>query len=187
MLHETTPLPGLIVLVPKVIQDHRGYFSEVYRKDALEKCGVDVNFVQDNQSLSRYANVVRGLHFQTPPCAQDKLIRTLRGRILDVAVDIRRNSPTFGRHFAIELSAKNMKQLFIPKGFAHGFVTLENEVEVSYKTSSYYAPEHDAGIFWADPALAIPWGIRIGDAVLSVKDAQLPTLSKFETPFTYSI
>lgn len=186
MFHEATPLPGLIVIVPKVIQDYRGYFAEVYRKDALEKCGIDVNFVQNNQSFSKYVNVVRGLHFQTPPFAQDKLVRALRGRILDVAVDIRQGSPTYGRHFTLELSGENMKQLFIPKGFAHGFVTLEDEVEVSYMTSSYYSPDHDAGIFWADPALAIPWGIRTDDTIVSTRDAQLPTLSKFRTPFTYS-
>jgi dTDP-4-dehydrorhamnose 3,5-epimerase len=185
MFHKTTPIDGLMVITPEVIRDGRGYFAEVYRKDFFDQRGVEAAFVQDNRSLSKKTNVVRGLHFQAPPFAQDKLIGVLRGRILDVAVDIRRGSPTYGQHFSIELADESMKQLFVPKGFAHGFLTLEDETVISYKTSNYYAPTHDFGVFWADPTLDIRWGVRSEDAIVSARDARLPMLNMIETPFTY--
>ena len=174
---------GLFLLCPKELSDSRGTFSEVYSRSKLSAHGIHTEFVQDNQSLSLSAGTVRGLHFQTPPFAQAKLVRVIRGRILDVAVDIRGGSPTYGRHVAVELSADNQKQLFIPIGFAHGFCTLEPHTEVLYKVSMPYAPQHDAGLLWNDPAIGISWPIDAGRAVLSEKDARLPLLREFRTPF----
>ncbi len=169
-------IPGLLLVVPKKFADHRGFFSETYRESALAEAGFRGGFVQDNHSLSVAAGTLRGLHFQKPPHAQAKLVRVLRGRILDVAVDIREGSPTFGRHDAVELSAENGRQLLVPEGFAHGFVTMEPDTEVFYKVSSYYAPEADSGILWNDPALGIDWKITT-EPVLSAKDAALPPIS----------
>jgi dTDP-4-dehydrorhamnose 3,5-epimerase len=172
-----TSIPDVKVLVPKKFGDNRGFFSEIYSRKAFEAVGIRCDFVQDNHSLSAEAGVVRGLHFQLPPAAQDKLVRVTRGAVLDVAVDIRRSSPTFGKHVAYELSAENWRQMFIPAGFAHGFVTLQPNTEVIYKVTAYYAPERDRGIRWNDPALGINWGIDEKIAVLSDRDRKHPTLS----------
>ena len=173
-----TAIPDVMVLVPRRHGDHRGFFSETYNRRALQDHGIDLHFVQDNHSLSAEKGVLRGLHFQEPPSAQDKLVRVVRGAILDVAVDIRRDSPTFGQHVAEELSADNWRQMFVPVGFAHGFVTLEPETEVIYKVSSYYAPQHDRGLLWSDPALAIDWPVTGDEVILSEKDRQQPLLSE---------
>jgi len=161
---------------PARFVDGRGFFSEVYRTSAFTEAGLAVEFIQDNHSRSNRAGTVRGLHFQLPPHAQDKLVRVARGRIFDVAVDVRRRSPTFGRHVAIELSAENWLQVFIPAGFAHGYCTLEPDTEVLYKASAAYAPHADAGILWDDPDLAIAWPVAAGAALLSEKDTRLPRL-----------
>jgi dTDP-4-dehydrorhamnose 3,5-epimerase len=172
-----TAIPDVKVLVPKQFKDHRGFFSEVYSRKALRDVGVDCEFVQDNHSLSVEKGVLRGLHYQVPPMAQDKLIRVVRGAILDVAVDVRRNSPTFGKHVAIEISADNWRQVFVPVGFAHGFVTLESNTEVLYKVSAPYSPQHERGIKWNDPALGIQWGVGDDQVVLSARDKDHPTLA----------
>jgi dTDP-4-dehydrorhamnose 3,5-epimerase len=183
---DKTKLDGVLIVTPNIIKDERGYFAETFRQDVFDNSSANVSFVQDNQALSVKANVVRGLHFQRPPFAQAKLIRVLRGRILDIAFDMRKGSPTFGRHLAIELSAKNMKQLFIPEGFAHGYLTLEPGVEIAYKVSAMYSPAHDHGIFWADPSLELPWPVNIDQAILSAKDEKLPLFNEVESPFVYS-
>jgi len=172
-----TTIPDVKVLVPKQFKDHRGFFSEVYSRKALRDVGIDCEFVQDNHSLSVEKGVLRGLHYQVAPIAQDKLIRVVRGSILDVAVDVRRNSPTFGKHVAIEISADNWQQIFVPVGFAHGFVTLEPNTEVLYKVSAPYSPQHERGVKWNDPALGIHWGIRNDEAVLSARDKDHPLLA----------
>jgi dTDP-4-dehydrorhamnose 3,5-epimerase len=172
-----TPIPAVKVLLPKKIGDHRGFFSEVYSRKAFEAAGIRSDFVQDNHSLSAEVGVVRGLHYQLPPMAQDKLLRVVRGAILDVAVDIRRGSPTFGRSVAEVISAENWKQIFIPAGFAHGFRTLEPNTEVIYKVTAFYSPEHDRGIRWNDPALGIDWGIDEANAILSERDKKHPVLA----------
>lgn len=173
-----TSIADVKVLVPKKLGDHRGFFSEIYSRKAFDAVGIRSDFVQDNHSLSAEAGVVRGLHFQLPPAAQDKLVRVVRGAVLDVAVDIRRSSSTFGRHVAHVLSAENWKQMFIPAGFAHGFVTLEPNTEVIYKVTAYYAPERDRGIRWNDPALGIDWGIDAAKAILSERDRKHPVLAE---------
>ena len=151
------------------------------------KHGIDINFVQDNQSLSEKSGTLRGLHFQSPPFAQDKLVRVTQGKILDVAVDIRRGSPTFGQHIAEFISATEWNQILVPKGFAHGFLTLEKNTEVIYKVSNYYAPNHDHGIKWNDPSLGINWGIDIENIVISEKDRQQPLLKHINSPFDYEV
>ena len=171
------------VLTPKMHGDHRGFFSEVYNKKTLVEAGIDVEFVQDNHSLSAEKGTVRGLHFQAPPFAQDKLVRVVRGAVFDVAVDLRKGSATYGGHVGVVLSAEAWNQLFVPIGFAHGFMTLEADTEVVYKVSDYYAPDHDHGLLWNDPALGIRWPIAEEEAVLSDKDRVQPTLSEFATPF----
>jgi dTDP-4-dehydrorhamnose 3,5-epimerase len=164
------------LLTPKRFEDRRGFFSEVYNAKSLRDAGIDDVFVQDNVSLSTDVGTIRGLHFQRPPFAQAKLVRVARGRILDVAVDVRRASPTYGRHVAAELSSENWAQLYIPVGFAHAFCTLEPDTEVTYKVSNYYAPQADAGILWSDSDLAIAWPVAPGRAMVSEKDARLPLL-----------
>ncbi len=165
--------------------DERGWFSETYNQRRLADAGVDEVFVQDNHSMSRPAGVLRGLHFQRPPHAQAKLVRCVRGRIWDVAVDIRRGSPTYGRWVAAELAADDDLQVFIPRGFAHGFLTLEPDSEVEYKASDFYAPECEAGLVWDDPDLAIAWPLDGATPTLSTKDAVLPRFSAFSSSFDY--
>jgi dTDP-4-dehydrorhamnose 3,5-epimerase len=178
-----TDIAAVQVLTPRRFADDRGFFSEVYNRARFAAAGIDLVFVQDNHSLSRPAGTIRGLHFQSPPFAQDKLIRVVRGRILDVAVDIRRSSPTYGHHVAVELSAENWRQLFVPAGFAHGFCTLDADTEVIYKVSAPYAPDHDCGLAWDDPALAIAWPVAGDAAILSDKDRRHPTLAELPPYF----
>ena len=173
-----TALDGVVILSPKKFGDSRGFFSETYNRKTLAEIGIDLEFVQDNHSLSAEVGVVRGLHFQSPPFAQDKLVRVVKGRILDVAVDLRRSSPTFKQHVAVELSDQAWNQLLVPIGFAHGFVTLEPNTEVIYKVTNYYSPANDLGIRWNDPSLGINWPVAPDQAVLSAKDAALPFLDQ---------
>ena len=173
-----TAIPAVKVLVPKRHGDHRGFFSEVFNLTTLREAGLPHGFVQDNHSLSAEVGTVRGLHYQLPPMAQDKLVRVARGAILDVAVDIRRGSPTFGKHVAEVLSAENWRQLLVPAGFAHGFATLLPDTEVLYKVTNFYSPQHDRGLIWNDPALGIDWRLpNPAAAVLSGKDKLHPTLA----------
>ncbi len=166
-------------------RDPRGFFSEIFRESVLREHGIDVPFVQENQSLSVERGVVRGLHFQIPPMAQAKLVRVGAGSILDVVVDIRRGSPSYGRHVAVVLSAAEGNQLFVPEGFAHGFCTLEPNTEVFYKVNRYYSPEHDRGILWNDPALGIAWPVAAAAALLSDKDRRQPRLAELPPLFRY--
>jgi dTDP-4-dehydrorhamnose 3,5-epimerase len=172
-----TAIPDVKILVPRQFKDHRGFFSEVFSRKSFADAGISCDFIQDNHSLSVEKGVLRGLHYQVAPVAQDKLIRVVRGSILDVAVDIRRGSPTFGRHVTAVLSAENWRQAFVPVGFAHGFVTLEPDTEVLYKVSAPYSPAHERGIQWNDPALGIDWGVTETQAVLSGRDRQHPPLA----------
>jgi dTDP-4-dehydrorhamnose 3,5-epimerase len=172
-----TQIPDVKILLPRQFKDHRGFFSEVYSTKLLKEAGVNANFVQDNHSLSVEKGVLRGLHYQVAPMAQNKLIRVVRGSILDVAVDVRRASPTFGRHVTALVSADNWRQVYVPVGFAHGFVTLEPNTEVLYKVSAFYSPQHERGVRWNDPALGINWGIRESEAVLSNRDLHHPFLA----------
>ncbi|MBX9682181.1 MAG: dTDP-4-dehydrorhamnose 3,5-epimerase [Hyphomicrobium sp.] len=172
------------LISPKIYRDDRGFFSEVYNQKFLADGGINVGFVQDNHSLSRRAGVVRGLHFQSAPHAQGKLVRVVRGSIFDVAVDIRHGSATFGQHVSAVLSADNWQQLWVPPGFAHGFCTLEPDTEVIYKVTAVYAPQCDHGILWNDPALAIDWPVPNGGAQLSDKDTKHPTLAESPVYFT---
>lgn len=176
-------ISGILLIQPRKFGDARGYFSETYNKAALAEAGFNREFVQDNHTLSTQRGVVRGLHFQAPPYAQDKLIRVLRGRIFDIAVDLRRSSPSYGRHIAIELSADNWQQLLIPAGFAHGFATLEANTEVAYKVTNFYAPAHDFGMRWNDPALGIDWPVTPAEAITSDKDRALPLFGDMQSPF----
>ncbi|WP_432807258.1 dTDP-4-dehydrorhamnose 3,5-epimerase [Microvirga terrae] len=180
---EPTVLPDVRVVSPQRIGDRRGFFSETYNRQRFTDAGIDVEFVQDNHSLSASAGTVRGLHFQSVPFAQAKLVRVVRGRILDVVVDIRRSSPTFGKHIAVELSAENGLQLFVPIGFAHGFCTLEPDTEIVYKVSAYYSSAHDHGMRWNDPSLGIDWPVAPADAVLSDKDRGQPLLADLPAYF----
>lgn len=180
---ERTTLPDIAVLTPKRFGDGRGFFSEVFSTRAFTATFGDWTFVQDNHSLSAAAGTIRGLHFQTEPHAQGKLVRVTRGSVLDVAVDLRRSSPTFGQHVSIELSAANWRQIWIPPGFAHGFCTLEPDTEVVYKVTAFYAPAHDFGMAFDDPALGIAWPVESGAAVLSDKDRRHPRLQDLEHVF----
>jgi len=182
---ERLSIPDVILITPARYGDDRGFFSETYSAKALSEAGITATFVQDNQSLSRQKGVVRGLHFQSPPHAQGKLVRVVRGSILDVAVDIRKGSPSFGRHVAVELSVENWRQLWVPAGFAHGFCTLEENTEVFYKVTDYYAPECDKGIRWDDPQIGIAWPVGAESVVLSDKDRRLPSLADSPSFFTY--
>ena len=170
-----TALPGVVIVEPRIFHDDRGYFFESFSERAFCEQVRPVRFVQDNESKSAYG-VLRGLHFQKPPHAQSKLVRVIRGRVLDVAVDIRRGSPTFGRHVAVELSADNHRQLFIPRGFAHGFSVLSEEVVFQYKCDNYYAPQAEGAIAWDDPALGIDWQLPADRVILSEKDRHHPRL-----------
>lgn len=178
-----TGLPGLALLEPKVFRDERGFFLETYSQPKFEALDIGAVFVQDNHAYSAAPFVLRGLHFQAPPFAQAKLVWVVRGRVLDVAVDLRAGSPTFGRHYCAELSAENLLRLFIPRGFAHGYLTLEPDTEFLYKVDAPYDAASDGGILWCDPDLGIPW--PEGDPVLSAKDRVLPRLKDFATPFVF--
>lgn len=180
-----TSISGLLVFEPKVIEDSRGYFFESFNRKTFQAEGIDINFVQDNQSSSNYG-VIRGLHYQLNPNAQVKLIRVLSGRILDVAVDIRKGSPTFGKSFSIELSAENKKQLFIPAGFAHGFSVLNEQAEVLYKCDSFYNKESEAGILYNDPSLNIDWKTPADKEIISEKDKGLPIFAECRNNFIYT-
>ena len=178
-----TAIPDVFILEPKVFGDNRGYFFESFNaREFAEKTGLDVFFVQDNESQSRYG-VLRGLHFQRPPFSQSKLLRCVKGRVLDVAVDIRKGSPSYGKHVAVELSEENHRQVFVPKGFAHGFCVLSDVAVCQYKCDAFYAPEADGGINIMDPSLGIDWGIPMEKAVLSPKDLTHPLLKDFDSPF----
>ena len=176
-------LPRLIV--PKRHPDERGWLAETFNEARLRALGIDCRFVQDNQSYSQRAGTLRGMHFQAPPFEQAKLISVLRGRALDVAVDVRRGSPTFGKHVSAELSAETGRQLYIPAGFAHGVLTLESDVVLNYKVSGYYAAAYEGGIRWDDTDLGVPWPIASGEIILSDKDRRLPLLKEFDSPFAY--
>lgn len=178
-------IPEIKLLTPKIFRDHRGFFSETYNLRTMKEAGIDAIFVQDNHSLSAEPGTIRGLHFQTPPHAQDKLIRVTRGAILDVAVDIRNGSPTFGQHVAVQISAENWQQLWIPKGFAHGFCTLKPNTEVLYKTTAYFDQSCDKGLAWDDPDLNIEWPVSPDRVKLSDKDRRHPRLS--ELPHYFSL
>ncbi|MGI4730873.1 MAG: dTDP-4-dehydrorhamnose 3,5-epimerase [Janthinobacterium lividum] len=183
MTNQTNPVQ---LIEGKRFGDARGWFTEVYNESAFHARGITCRFVQDNHSLSQPRFTLRGLHFQTPPRGQDKLVRCIRGAIFDVAVDVRRGSPTYGRWVGAELSAENGRQLFVPIGFAHGFVTLEENTEVTYKCSDLYAPQSDGGIRWNDPTVALAWPIPAGTTPeLSAKDEKLPFLADFDSPFVY--
>lgn len=173
------------MIIPARHGDARGFFSESWNKALLEKRGITTDFVQDNHSLSMQAGTVRGLHFQTPPHAQVKLVRCGRGSLLDVAVDIRKGAPTYGQWVAEVLSFENGHQMFVPEGFAHGFLTLEAGTEIVYKCSDYYAPECDRALQFDDPAIGIDWGISRGKATLSPKDAAAPALAELDNPFQW--
>ena len=182
---EPLALPECLLITADRFDDERGYFIETYNSGAFSGAGIRTEFVQDNQSLSISSGTVRGLHFQSPPFAQSKLLRVLRGVLLDVAVDIRVGSPTFGQHVAVELDAEPGKQIFIPEGFAHGFCTLERDTVVLYKVTAPYSPDHDCGLLWNDPELNIAWPVSDGDAVLSEKDMRFPRLAELEEYFRY--
>ncbi len=171
-------IPDVKIIRSKKFGDHRGFFSETYSKKAFEAAGLLYDFVQDNQSLSAETGTVRGLHFQSPPFAQDKLVRVVKGAILDVAVDIRKGSPTYGRHVSAVISAREWNQILVPIGFAHGFCTLEPDTEVIYKVSNFYSVEHDRGLLWNDPDLGIDWPVAADKALLSDKDRTQPRLTE---------
>lgn len=179
---EQTALPGVVILTPARFGDDRGFFSETWSRKRLAEAGIDLDFVQDNHSLSARAGTLRGLHFQSPPHAQAKLVRCGRGVLWDVAVDIRAGSPTYGQWVGVELSAANGRQLLIPAGFLHGFVTRTDETEIVYKCSDYYAPDCDGAVAWN--SVGIDWGLT-GEPVLSAKDAAAVALADFKTPFTW--
>ena len=182
---EPLAIPAVVLVRPKKFGDARGYFMETYSTAAFATAGIDADFVQDNQSLSAARGVVRGLHFQAPPVPQAKLVRVLRGEIFDVAVDIRRGSPTYGRWVGVELSADAGNQLYIPVGFLHGFAVLEPNSELLYKCSDFYAPDCDGAVRFDDPDIGIDWGIDPKAAILSDKDAKAPLLKDFVSPFVY--
>jgi dTDP-4-dehydrorhamnose 3,5-epimerase len=183
MIIEDTALAGVKIITPRKHGDDRGFFSEIYNQRDFEQAGLHLQFVQDNHSRSAEPGTVRGLHFQTAPFCQDKLVRVTRGAILDVAVDLRTSSPTFGRHVAIELSVANWRQLLVPVGFAHGFCTLEPDTEVLYKVTNYYSAENDMGLAWNDPALGVRWPIEADKAILSGKDREHPLLKNLPPIF----
>ena len=177
-----TALPGVLVIEPDIFTDSRGFFLESYQRELFRKNGITVDFVQDNHSASS-RGVLRGLHYQVPPRAQAKLVRVVRGAAFDVVVDLRKDSKTFGRPACETLSAENRKMLYIPPGFAHGFLSLEEGTELLYKVSDLYSPEHERGILWSDPALAIPWPKTGAGYMLSEKDKKYPTLAQAEKVF----
>lgn len=175
---------SVLLIKPRRFGDHRGWFSETWNREKLAPHGIDNDWCQDNQSMSSAVGTIRGLHFQAPPFAQAKLVRCPRGRLLDVAVDVRKESPTFGQWVAAELSADNGHQLYVPAGYAHGFITLEPDTEIAYKVDAPYSAISDGGIAWDDPALGIDWGLG-GEPIVSDKDKTLPRLAELETVFPY--
>ena len=177
-----TAIDGVVIIEPRIFEDARGYFFESFSQREFEQKVRKIDFVQDNESMSSYG-VMRGLHFQRPPYTQSKLVRVVKGRVLDVAVDIRKGSPTYGRHVAVELTEENHRQFFVPRGFAHGFAVLSETAVFQYKCDNYYHPEADGGISIVDPSLGIDWQIDPADAILSDKDKKHPVLAEFETPF----
>ena len=181
---QTTPIPGLLVITPARFGDDRGFFSESYSKTRMAEHGVETEFVQDNHSLSARVGTVRGLHFQSPPHAQAKLVRCGRGVLFDVAVDVRKGSPTFGQWFGVELSFENGKQLLVPVGFLHGFSTRAPDTEIIYKCSDFYAPECDGAVRFDDADIGIDWGLT-GEAILSGKDEQAQSFADFASPFVW--
>jgi len=178
-----TPLSGVVVLTPKRFKDHRGFFSVSWNRQQMEQSGLVYDFVQDNHSLSRDPDTLRGMHYQAPPHAQAKLVRCGRGRLFDAVVDVRKGSPTYGEHFGIELSAENGRQLLVPKGFIHGFATLEPDTEIVYKVDQYYSPEADGSVHW--DSCGIDWGLE-GDPVVSQKDRDAISFSDFDSPFEWT-
>ena len=182
MTLEETFLKGLYLIKPRVFEDERGYFFESFNQARFRENGLNLNFVQDNQSKSR-KNVLRGLHFQNPPAAQGKLIQVIKGGVLDVAVDIRKASPTYGKHYAVELTESNKLMMYIPEGFAHGFLTLSNDTIFSYKCTDFYNPSLESGLLWNDPDLAIDW--KILDPVLTEKDRNAKRFRDFDSQFSY--
>jgi dTDP-4-dehydrorhamnose 3,5-epimerase len=184
MPFKTTGIPGLLIFEPAVFKDERGYFFESYNEELFRRQGIDIRFVQDNQSFSRYG-VIRGLHYQLDPHAQAKLIRVIHGAILDVAVDIRRDSPTYGKHVSVELSAENKLQFLLPPGFAHGFSVLSETAEVAYKCDAFYSKESEAGIRFDDPEIDINWQVPTQNAIVSSKDLDLPLLAGCRNTFQY--
>ena len=178
-----TKISDVYIIEPSVFGDNRGYFSESFNLEKFEENICTIKFVQDNESKSS-KGILRGLHFQKPPFEQAKLVRCIEGKVIDVAVDIRKGSSTYGKHVAIELTGDNKRQLFVPRGFAHGFLVLSDTATFAYKVDNTYAPEFDAGIRWNDKELNIQWGLEDSQVMISVKDAELPFLSEFESPFT---
>jgi dTDP-4-dehydrorhamnose 3,5-epimerase len=181
---ERLAIPDVLLLHAPKRGDHRGFFSETFRQDVFDEAGVDVRFIQDNFSFSAAKGVVRGLHWQTAPAAQAKLVRCYRGAILDVVVDIRRGSPTYGQHVSAELSRDNWVQIYVPVGFAHGFCTLTEDCEVAYKVTAPYAPDCEGGLRWNDPALGISWPLDPANATLSQRDTEWPAFDGFVSPFS---
>jgi dTDP-4-dehydrorhamnose 3,5-epimerase len=182
---QAAKIRGVLLLTPRYVKDARGYFVETYNARAACDAGLTAEFVQDNQALSLRRGTVRALHFQVPPKAQAKLVRVLRGSIYDVAVDLRAGSPSYGRWVAATLTAQGGEQIFVPRGFAHGYCTLEDDSEIAYKVDDYYAPECERGLAWGDPALNIDWPVSLADAVLSDKDRKLSGFADFASPFRY--
>ena len=180
-----TPIDGVVIIEPKVFKDARGYFFESFSQREFEKKVRKINFVQDNESMSSYG-VMRGLHFQTPPFTQSKLVRCVKGAVLDVAVDIRKGSPTYGQHVAVELTEENHRQFFVPRGFAHGFAVLSETAVFQYKCDNFYAPQVDGGISIKDDSLGIDWKIPVEKALLSEKDTLHACLKDFDSPFDYN-
>jgi dTDP-4-dehydrorhamnose 3,5-epimerase len=181
-----TKIPDVCIIEPLVYGDHRGYFLETYNKNEFEDVFGEVSFVQDNESKSS-RGVLRGLHFQKPPFAQAKLVRCIKGRVMDVALDIRKGSPTYGMHVAVELSGENKRQLFIPRGFAHGFSVLSDNTVFAYKVDNWYSPEYDSGIRYDDQILNINWGLSEEDVQLSAKDKDLEFFKDFDSPFNFNL
>ncbi len=181
-----TAIEGVVIIEPRIFKDSRGYFFESFSQNEFENKVHKINFVQDNESMSSYG-VMRGLHFQRPPYAQSKLVRCVKGRVLDVAVDIRKGSPTFGQHVAVELSEENHRQFFIPRGFAHGFAVLSDTAVFQYKCDNFYHPEADGGISIKDETLGIDWKIPMNEAILSDKDLKHSCLRDFDSPFDYNV
>lgn len=177
-----TEIPGVVIIEPRIFGDSRGYFFESFSEKNFKEQVADVDFVQDNESKSCYG-VVRGLHFQKPPYAQAKLVRVVKGRVLDVAVDLRKGSPTYGKHVAVELTEENHRQFFVPRGFAHGFAVLSEEAVFQYKCDNYYAPQAEGALAWDDPDVAIDWGVPAESVFLSEKDSRHPKLKDLDSPF----